>query len=93
MDLCRHQLPYAWEFATYTLQRPVAERLSLSMSQLVLAWVLREENVCSAIIGATRPEQIEQNAGAVGVKLDDATCREIDKVLEGVIPLAEGPRA
>jgi aryl-alcohol dehydrogenase-like predicted oxidoreductase len=72
---------------------PVAERLSLSMSQLALAWVLREENVCSAIIGANRPEQIEQNAAAVGVKLDVATCREIDEVLEDVIPLAAGPRA
>ncbi len=65
--------------------RPIAERLSLSMSQLALAWVLKEESVSSAIIGASRPEQIEQNVGAVGVKLDTATVREIDDVLHGVV--------
>lgn len=65
--------------------RPIAERLSLSMSQLALAWVLREECVSSAIIGANRPRQIEENVGAVGVELDGATCREIDDVLGGVV--------
>lgn len=65
--------------------RPIAERLSLSMSQLALAWVLKEERVSSAIIGASRPEQIEQNVGAVGVKLDPAIVQEIDEVLEGVV--------
>ncbi len=65
--------------------RPIADGLSLSMSQLALAWVLREENVSSAIIGASRPEQIQQNVGAVGVQLDSATCREIDHVLDGVV--------
>src|SRR5881227_2473428 len=47
--------------------RPVAEELGLSMAQLALAWVLREENVASAIVGASRPEQLEDNAGASGV--------------------------
>ena len=65
--------------------RPIAERLSLSMSQLALAWVLKEKRVSSAIIGANRPEQIEQNVGAVGVTLDGDTVREIDDVLEGVV--------
>ncbi len=64
---------------------PIAQRLSLSMSQLALAWVLREQIVSSAIIGASRPEQIDQNVGAVGVKLDSATCREIDDVLDDVV--------
>lgn len=64
---------------------PIAKRLSLSMSQLALAWVLREKSVSSAIIGASSPAQIEQNVGAVGVKLDSATCREIDDVLDAVI--------
>ena len=41
--------------------------------------------VSSAIIGANRPEQIEQNVGAVGVELDSATCKEIDEVLDGVV--------
>jgi aryl-alcohol dehydrogenase-like predicted oxidoreductase len=61
--------------------RPVAGELGLSMAQLALAWVLREENVASAIIGATRPEQVEDNAGASGVELDAATLTRIDEIL------------
>jgi len=61
--------------------RPVAEELGLSMAQLALAWVLREDNVASAIIGASRPEQVEDNAGASGVELDTATLERIDKIL------------
>ena len=61
---------------------PVAEELGLSMAQLALAWVLREENVASAIIGASRPEQVEDNAGAVGVELDAATLARIDEILD-----------
>jgi aryl-alcohol dehydrogenase-like predicted oxidoreductase len=64
---------------------PIALRLSLSLSQLALAWVLREKRVSSAIIGATRPEQIEENVGAVGVELDAQTLREIDNVLDGAV--------
>jgi aryl-alcohol dehydrogenase-like predicted oxidoreductase len=63
--------------------RPLAERLSLTMSQLGLAWVLRDDRVTAAIIGASRPEQIDDNAGAVGVTLDRATLDEIDEVLAG----------
>jgi aryl-alcohol dehydrogenase-like predicted oxidoreductase len=61
--------------------RPVADGLGLSMAQLALAWVLREENVASAIIGASRPEQVEDNAGASGVELDPATLARIDEIL------------
>ena len=61
--------------------RPVADELGLSMAQLALAWVLREENVASAIIGATRPEQVEDNAAASGVELDPATLERIDEIL------------
>jgi 1-deoxyxylulose-5-phosphate synthase len=61
--------------------RPVADDLGLSMAQLALAWVLREENVASAIIGATRPEQVEDNAAASGVELDAATLARIDEIL------------
>ena len=60
---------------------PVAEELGFSMAQLALAWVLREENVASAIIGASRPEQIEDNAGASGAELDSATLERIDEIL------------
>ena len=61
--------------------RPVADELGISMAQLALAWVLREPNVASAIIGASRPEQVEDNAAASGIELDDATLRRIDEIL------------
>jgi aryl-alcohol dehydrogenase-like predicted oxidoreductase len=70
--------------------RPVAEELGLSMAQLALAWVLREENVASAIIGATRPEQVEDNAAASGVELDGDTLERIDEILADSVSW-EGP--
>ena len=62
--------------------RPIADRLELTMAQLALAWVLREQNVASAIIGASRPEQVADNAAASGVDLDGETLAEIDAALE-----------
>jgi len=59
----------------------VADELHITMPQLALAWVLREPNVASAIIGATKPEQVENNAGASGITLDDETLRRIDEIL------------
>src|SRR5256885_4996415 len=64
---------------------PIAEGLGITMAQLALAWVLRKENVASAIIGASRPEQVEENAGASGVELDDATLKAIDDAVAGVV--------
>ena len=61
--------------------RPIADGLGLSMAQLALAWVLREDNVASAIIGASRPEQVVDNAGASGVELDAETLARIDEIL------------
>jgi aryl-alcohol dehydrogenase-like predicted oxidoreductase len=55
------------------------------MGQLALAWVLRQENVSSAIIGASRPEQVEDNAVASGATLSSETISEIDRILDGVI--------
>ncbi len=60
---------------------PVAERLGISMPQLALAWVLREANVASAIVGASRPEQVRENASAAGIELDSPTLAEIDAIL------------
>jgi aryl-alcohol dehydrogenase-like predicted oxidoreductase len=60
---------------------PVAERLGLTMAQLALAWVLREDNVASAIVGASRPEQVRDNASASGIELDAETLAEIDGIL------------
>jgi aryl-alcohol dehydrogenase-like predicted oxidoreductase len=65
--------------------RPIAERLGITMPQLALAWVLREPNVASAIIGASRPEQVEEDARASGVELDEQTLREIDDALLGSV--------
>jgi aryl-alcohol dehydrogenase-like predicted oxidoreductase len=65
--------------------RPIADRVRVTMAQLALAWVLREPNVASAIVGATRPEQVADNAAASGVELDEATVQEIDDVLEGSV--------
>ncbi|MGA9574958.1 MAG: aldo/keto reductase family protein [Lysobacterales bacterium] len=61
----------------------IADGLGISMTQLALAWVLREPNLASAIIGASKPEQVIENALASGVSLDEATKNAIDQVLEG----------
>jgi aryl-alcohol dehydrogenase-like predicted oxidoreductase len=61
--------------------RPVAEDAGLTMAQLAIAWVLREENVASAIIGASRPEQVEENVGASGVELPEHILRAIDEIV------------
>ncbi|NUR75794.1 MAG: aldo/keto reductase family protein [Thermoleophilia bacterium] len=61
--------------------RPVADRLGLTMAQLALAWVLRRDEVASAIVGATRPEQVRANASASGIELDPETLAEIDRTL------------
>jgi aryl-alcohol dehydrogenase-like predicted oxidoreductase len=60
---------------------PIAEEAGLTMSQLALAWVLRQDNVAAAIIGATRPEQVRENAAAAGVTLSADALRAIDEAL------------
>jgi aryl-alcohol dehydrogenase-like predicted oxidoreductase len=65
--------------------RPIADAAGASMAQLALAWVLRNDNVSAAIIGATRPEQVADNAAATDVELSDDLCLQIDTVLAGVI--------
>ena len=65
--------------------RPVAEEAGLSMAQLAIAWVLQNPGVSAAIIGATRPEQVRENAKASGVQLDAEIMRKIDGVLGQVI--------
>ncbi len=65
---------------------PVAQSRDLSMAQLALAWVLRDPNVASAIVGATRPEQVEANAAPAGVTLGHDTLAEIDEILGDLQP-------
>lgn len=65
--------------------RPIADRAGLSMAQLALAWVLRQRNVASAIVGASRPEQVHANASASGIALDADTLAAIDEALGDII--------
>ncbi|WP_433871986.1 aldo/keto reductase family protein [Saccharopolyspora sp. CA-218241] len=64
---------------------PIAADLNLSMGQLAVAWVLQNPNVSAAIIGASRPEQVVDNAGAAGVVLDEDVLDAIDDVLDDLI--------
>jgi aryl-alcohol dehydrogenase-like predicted oxidoreductase len=63
--------------------RPIAEGAGLTMAQLAIAWVLREDSVSSAIIGASRPEQVEDNVVASGVELSPDVLDAIDEALAG----------
>ena len=64
---------------------PLAAEAGLSMAQLAVAWVLQNDNVASAIIGASRPEQVSDNVAAAGVKLDQDLLGKIDEVLDPVV--------
>lgn len=63
--------------------RTIAQDLGLSLAQLALAWILRLPAISSVLIGATRTEQVDDNAGASGAKLSDADLRAIEDVLNG----------
>jgi aryl-alcohol dehydrogenase-like predicted oxidoreductase len=64
---------------------PLADEAGLSMAQLAVAWVLQNDNVASAIIGASRPEQVQNNVAAAAVRLEDDLMDKIDKVLDPVV--------
>jgi aryl-alcohol dehydrogenase-like predicted oxidoreductase len=66
--------------------RPVAEEAGVSMTELALAWVLRRSEVASAIVGATRPEQVHANARAAGIELSPEVLAAIDEAL-GDVPV------
>jgi len=65
--------------------KPIAEQAGLTMAQLAIAWVLQNKNVASAIVGATKPEQLDDNVKAAGVVLDAATMKSIDSVLGDIV--------
>lgn len=71
--------------------RPIADELGLTMPQLAVAWVLRQPNVASAIIGASRPEQVRENAAASGVELSGEVLRRIHDIIAPVA-LRETPQ-
>jgi aryl-alcohol dehydrogenase-like predicted oxidoreductase len=64
--------------------KPIAQAVGMSLPQMALAWILRKANVASAIVGISRPEQLDQNAGASGKTLDADTLGAIDRTLSGV---------
>ncbi len=64
---------------------PIADEAGLSLAQLAVAWVLQNDNVSAAIIGASRPEQVTENVKAAGVELDSAALKQIDEIFDGVI--------
>jgi aryl-alcohol dehydrogenase-like predicted oxidoreductase len=65
--------------------QPLAQDAGLSMAALAVAWVLQEPGVSSAIIGASRPEQVHDNAAAAGVRLDQGLLAQVDEVLGDVV--------
>ncbi len=65
--------------------KPIAADLGLTMVEMALAWVLRRPEVASAIIGASRPEQVEANVRAAGVKLPEEALRRIDEAIGNVV--------
>jgi aryl-alcohol dehydrogenase-like predicted oxidoreductase len=70
--------------------KPLAAEVDLSLAQLAVAWVLQNRNVASAIIGASRPEQVIENVKAAGVVLPEDLMRRIDAI---IAPVAEGSPA
>src|SRR6188472_1269740 len=65
--------------------KPLADEAGLSLAQLAVAWVLQNPNVSSAIVGASRPEQVTENVRAAGVVLEDELMKKIDEVLDDVV--------
>jgi aryl-alcohol dehydrogenase-like predicted oxidoreductase len=65
--------------------KPLAAQAGLTLTQFALAWVLREPNVASAIIGASRPEQVEENAAASGAGVDPALFAEAERIVGGTV--------
>ncbi len=65
--------------------QPVADELGLSMAQLAVAWVLQNDNVAAALIGASRPEQVHENVKAAGVKIPAEAMTRIDEALGDVV--------
>jgi aryl-alcohol dehydrogenase-like predicted oxidoreductase len=65
--------------------KPIADEVGLSLAQLAVAWVLQNRNVSSAIIGASRPEQVLENVKASGVKLEEGLMKRIDETLGNIV--------
>jgi aryl-alcohol dehydrogenase-like predicted oxidoreductase len=64
---------------------PIADELGISPAQMAIAWVLANDNVAAALVGASRPEQVSENVKASGVELPDDILKRIDEVLGDVV--------
>jgi len=71
--------------------KPIAEEAGLTLPQFALAWILREPNVASAIIGASRPEQVVDNAGASGVVVDTQLFERAEAIIDRAMTAVREP--
>ncbi len=76
--------------ATVQELRPIAARLDITLAQMAIAWVLRDANVSSAIVGASRPQQVDDNVAASGVILPQDALDDIDRVLQPLLATFRG---
>jgi aryl-alcohol dehydrogenase-like predicted oxidoreductase len=65
--------------------KPIADEAGLTMAQLAVAWVLQNDNVSTAIVGASRPDQVSDNARAAGVRLEADAMKAIDEVIDPIV--------
>ncbi|MDQ1733410.1 MAG: hypothetical protein QOK10_3569 [Pseudonocardiales bacterium] len=65
--------------------KPIADELNLTMAQLAVAWVLQNDNVSAALVGASRPAQVHENVKAAGVRIPDEAMKRIDEALGDVV--------
>ncbi|MBE1876994.1 aldo/keto reductase family protein [Myceligenerans pegani] len=73
--------------------KPIADELDLTMAQLAVAWVLQNDNVAAALVGASRPEQVAENVKASGVEIPAELMTKIDEALGGVVERDPGKTA
>jgi aryl-alcohol dehydrogenase-like predicted oxidoreductase len=69
--------------------KPIADEAGLTLPQFALAWVLREPNVASAIIGASRPSQVSENAAASGVVVDTQLFMRAEQIVDEALSRTE----
>jgi aryl-alcohol dehydrogenase-like predicted oxidoreductase len=66
--------------------KPLAAKAGCTLGQLALAWCLRDEIVSAVIVGATRPEQVDENVAAADLSIDPEIFREMDRIVAPVAP-------
>ena len=66
--------------------KPLAKEAGCTLTQFALAWILREPNIASAIVGASRPGQLDENAKASGLEIDPALFAKAEKIVGAEMP-------